>query len=156
MKKVLFGMVIGFILTLVGVVLLIPAAMVSEKESPLGYEETIAFIQGNVNNAGWKVSALMRLDKTLAKEGKTVLPAASMKICQPDYAEQVLQDDDARFLAVMMPCSIAVYEKSDGKTYVSTMNANLMGKLFGGTAAKVMAGPVSKATSSFVDFDNVR
>ena len=81
-----------------------------------------------------------------------MLPAASLKICQPDYAEQVLNDDDARFLSVMMPCSIAVYQKSDGKTYVSTINASLMGKLFGGTAAEVMAGHVSKETAAFVDF----
>jgi uncharacterized protein (DUF302 family) len=79
-----------------------------------------------------------------------VLPVASLKICQPDYAEKVLKDDAARFLAVMMPCSIAVYEKKDGKTYVSSMNAALMGHLFGGTVAEVMAGPVASETADFV------
>ena len=153
MKKALFGILIGFIITLATIVLVAPGQMVSEKQSPLGYEETIAFIQANATNSGWKVSAVMRLDKTLAKEGKSVLPVASLKICQPDYAEQVLNDDDARFLSVMMPCSIAVYEKADGKTYVSTMNASLIGKLFGGTVSDVMAGPVSKETAAFVDFD---
>ena len=153
MKKVFFGMLIGFIITLAVIIMLAPGQMVSEKQSPLGYEETIAFIQANVTNSGWKVSAVMRLDKTLAKEGKTVLPAASLKICQPDYAEKVLKDDEARFLSVMMPCSIAVYEKADGKTYVSTMNANLIGKLFGGTVSDVMAGPVSKETARFIAFD---
>ena len=35
-------------------------------------------------------------------------------------------------LTAIMPCNIAVYEKSDGKTYVSMMNLGLMGKMFGG------------------------
>ena len=153
MKKAFFGMLIGFIITLALTVLIAPGQVVSEKKSPLGYEETIAFIQANVTNSGWKVSALMQLDKTLAKEGKTVLPVTSMKICQPDYAEQVLQDDDARFFSVMMPCTIAVYQKADGNTYVSTMNASLIGKLFGGTVSDVMAGPVSKQTAGFIKFD---
>lgn len=154
MKKTLAGILIGIVITIIVGAKLMPTQMVAEQQSPLGYEETISHIYQNVTNAGWKVSALMRLDRTLAKEGKTVLPAASFKICQPDHAEKVLMDDDARFLAVMMPCSIAVYEKTDGRTYISTMNAALMGRLFGGTAAEVMAGPVARETAEFVKFDD--
>ena len=153
MNKLLFGFLIGAVLVTITMMQLMPAMMLSEIESPLGYEETITHIQKKVTDSGWKVSALMRLDKTLAKEGKTVLPAVSMKICQPDHAEAVLLDDDARFLAVMMPCSIAVYEKGDGKTYISTMNAGLMGRMFGGTAARVMAGPVAEETAEFIRFE---
>ena len=153
MKNTLIGILVGVILAAVGVALVMPKLMVKEIQSPLGYEETITHIYNNVTNADWKVSALMRLDKTLAKEGKSVLPVASFKICHPDHAETVLKDDDARFLAVMMPCSIAVYEKTDGKTYISTMNSGLMGRMFGGTAAEVMAGPVADETAEFVKFD---
>lgn len=151
MKKLIIGIVVGVILALLAVKIIMPKLMISEIQSPLGYAETIAHIHNNVTNAGWKVSALMRLDKTLAKEGKSVLPVASFKICQPDHAETVLKDDDARFLAVMMPCSIAVYEKADGKTYISTMNSALMGRMFGGTAAEVMAGPVAEETKAFTE-----
>ena len=35
----------------------------------------------------------------------------------------------------MMPCTISVYEKSDGKTYIGSMNAGLLGRVFGGTVA---------------------
>lgn len=153
MKQFITGTLFGAALIMVIGAGLMPKLMVKEQLSPLGYEETIAHITTKVNEGGWKVSATMRLDKSLAKEGKTVKPAASMKICQPDYAEQVLLDDKARFLSVMMPCSIAVYEKEDGKTYISTMNAGLMGRLFGGTAQSVMGGPVAKETAEFVKFD---
>jgi uncharacterized protein (DUF302 family) len=153
MKKLLIGILIGILGTVAVTVKIMPAMMLSEMQSPLGYEETIAYIENNVTNAGWKVSAVMRLDKTLAKEGKTVRPVASMKICQPDHAEKVLLDDDARFLSVMMPCTIAVYEKTDGRTYIATMNAALMGRMFGGTAAEVMGGPVAEETAAFIAFE---
>ena len=152
MKKFIYGTVFGIALGLIGMTSIMPKLMLKEQVSPLGYEETITHIQKKVTNGGWKVSALMRLDKSLAKEGKTVLPVASMKICQPDHAEQVLLDDNARFLSVMMPCSIAVYEKVDGKTYISTMNSALMGRMFGGTAQTVMGGPVAEETAEFIEF----
>lgn len=150
-SKMLHGGLIGMAITLAAGVAILPRLMFSEIQSTQNYEDTIAFIVRNVTQKGWKVSALMRLDKSLAQEGKTVLPAASFKICQADYAERILKDDDARFLTVMMPCSIGVYEKADGKTYVSTMNAGLLGRLFGGTAAKVMAGSVAKETRGFIE-----
>ena len=154
MKNLFIGILVGVILTALIMVKTIPHLMVQEIQSPMGYEETVSHIQHNVTNAGWKVSALMRLDKTLAKEGKTVLPVASFKICQPDHAETILNDDDARFISVMMPCSIAVYEKADGQTYISTMNSALMGRMFGGTVADVMAGPVAEETAAFVKFNH--
>jgi uncharacterized protein (DUF302 family) len=153
MKKIILGIIIGYALGMLSLAMIMPKLMVKETSSPLGYEETIVQIQNNVTNAGWKVSALMRLDKSLAMEGKAVLPVASFKICQPDHAEALLQDDAARFLSVMMPCSIAVYEKADGKTYISTLDAALMGRIFGGTAQKVMAGPVAKETAAFIEFE---
>ena len=153
MKKTVMGIVFGFALGLVFAGVFMPKLMFKEETSHLGYEETIAHIQKKAADAGWKVSALMRLDQSLAKEGKEVLPVASLKICQPDYGEKVLLDDDARFVSVMMPCSIAVYEKTDGKTYISTMDSRLMGRMFGGTVAQVMAGPVAKETATFIQFD---
>ena len=38
----------------------------------------------------------------------------------------------------MMPHSVAVYEKSDGNTYISSMNMKLMGQIFGGETERVM------------------
>lgn len=154
MKAFIIGALFGAALTMATGSFIMPKLMVSETASPLDYEQTIAHIQNNATNAGWKVSAVMRLDQTLEKEGKSVLPVASLKICQPDYAETVLKDDQARFLSVMMPCSIAVYEKADGKTYISTMNSKMMGKMFGGTVADVMAGPVAEETAKFIVFPN--
>jgi len=44
-----------------------------------------------------------------------------------------------RYSSLFMPCRIAVYTKSDGKTYVSSMKAERMGNMMGGIVAEVMA-----------------
>jgi hypothetical protein len=50
----------------------------------------------------------------------------------------------------MMPCTIAVYEKSDGSVWASNMNAGLMGGMFGGVVGEVMAGPVAESQERFL------
>ena len=37
----------------------------------------------------------------------------------------------------MMPCKVAFYEKSDGKTYISIMNMGLLGTVFGKTIKEI-------------------
>ncbi|HGG58317.1 MAG TPA: DUF302 domain-containing protein, partial [Gammaproteobacteria bacterium] len=38
----------------------------------------------------------------------------------------------------------------DGKTYIGAMNASLLGSMFGGKVAEVMAGAVSDDQQSFI------
>ncbi|MEA3282854.1 MAG: DUF302 domain-containing protein [Euryarchaeota archaeon] len=51
----------------------------------------------------------------------------------------LLMEDDAKYVAVMMPCSVAIYEKSDGNTYVASMNVGMRGKVFGGAVDQTMS-----------------
>ena len=37
-----------------------------------------------------------------------------------------------------MPKSFGIYEKSDGRVYISTMNGAVMGKLFGGEFERII------------------
>jgi uncharacterized protein (DUF302 family) len=96
----------------------------------------------------------MNMQKSLSKFGKEVPQVTLLKICEPNHAANILNDDDAMYVSLMMPCTISIYEKSDGKTYVGTMNAGLMGRIFGGTVAEVMAGSVAPETAVFTDFLN--
>ena len=50
---------------------------------------------------------------------------------------ELLVKDEYKILTAMMPCTIAVYEKSDGKTYISLMNLDLMGAMYGGDVAEM-------------------
>jgi len=37
-----------------------------------------------------------------------------------------------------MPCRVSIYEKADGKTYISRMNSSMIAAGFGGIAEQVM------------------
>jgi uncharacterized protein (DUF302 family) len=50
----------------------------------------------------------------------------------------MLTPDESKYVGAMMPCSIAVYEYSDGTTYVSSMNMGLMGTMFGGEIGGIL------------------
>jgi uncharacterized protein (DUF302 family) len=154
MKNIGIGIIIGIVLMAVTAKLAAPNMMLKERVSPLGYEETIAKIESAVTNGGWEISRKMNMQKSLSKFGKEVPQVTLLKICEPNHAANILNDDDAMYVSLMMPCTISIYEKSDGKTYVGTMNAGLMGRIFGGTVAEVMAGSVAPETAVFTDFLN--
>ena len=59
-------------------------------------------------------------------------PNRVLKMCEPFAAAKLLLKDEYKMLTAMMPCTIAVYQKSDGKTYVAMMNLDVMGQMYGG------------------------
>jgi uncharacterized protein (DUF302 family) len=148
------GIVIGILLTGITMASVMPKMMLHEKESPLDYAQTIQQLEQAVTNGGWILSSKVDMQKGIGKYGKTIPKLTLLKICQPDYADQILNTDDAMYVSVMMPCSMAIYQKSNGKTYVSTMNTGLMGRMFGGVVAEVMGGPVATDEKQFTQFLN--
>ena len=70
----------------------------------------------------------------------------------PFHLGVLLAEDQTRILSILMPCTITVYKKDNGKTYIGMMNAGLMGKMFGSTVARVM-GEVAKDQKQMVTFD---
>lgn len=137
------GLVAGIILTLVAMMQIMPGLMLTQHESTLPFDETVTAIEEAVEAQGWVVSGTMNMNQSLAKHGVDFSPQVRIiKLCKPDYAEKVLRDD--RYVAPLMPCSIAVAEADDGKVMVYKMNTGLMGRMFGGTVAEVMGGPVAQ------------
>jgi len=86
MKKIIPSVVVGVAITPAVGWTIMPKQMIKERKSPLGYEETIAKVEQNVKQGGWVISSTIRLDKSLAKHQKEVLPVALINICQPEYA----------------------------------------------------------------------
>jgi len=79
------------------------------------------------------------MQKSMKKKlNEEIPPTKVMKLGQAVYAHALIKHDDTRFVAAMMPHSIAVYKKSDGSTYISSMNMGLMGKIFGGETDIIM------------------
>jgi uncharacterized protein (DUF302 family) len=140
--SLLFGLLAGMFLALGAMVVIMRTRMIEVYQSPLGLEATIEKLEQAIRDAGWKVPGSERFDETLAK-GNVTFPhrVHLIKLCEPHLAAEVLADN--RQMACMMPCTFAVYEDDQGTVQISRINALLMGKLFGGSINRVMAGRVA-------------
>jgi uncharacterized protein (DUF302 family) len=116
--------------------------MLIEVESPLGFDETLLKLEENAKAAGWKVPSKWKVNfqKNLLKvTGTDIGKNQVLKMCEPEAAAKMLVHDEYKRLTTMMPCTLAVYEKSDGKTYISLMNMEMLGMIYGGVIADIAA-----------------
>lgn len=114
--------------------------MLIERQSPLDFESTLERLEANAKAQGWKVPSKWKVDfqRNLKKvTGTDIGPNRVLKMCEPVAAAKLLVKDEYKQLTALMPCTIAVYEKSDGKTYISMMNLDMMGKMYGGDVAEM-------------------
>jgi len=109
-----------------------------ETLSPKDFNTTVESLSNAIIAKGWKVTITHDLQETMKKNGKTVLPVKVIELCNPALAYQILSKDEQRDVTPMLPCRISVYEKSDGKTYVSRMNAPAFASMIGGDAASTI------------------
>lgn len=115
--------------------------LMTEVASPLGFQETVDHIKAKAKEQGWKVPGKWEADfqanfkKVL---GVDVGPVTAIKMCEAQVAADLLAKDENKYLAAMMPCTFAVYQKADGKTYVSMMNLEVVGNFLGGDVATAM------------------
>jgi uncharacterized protein (DUF302 family) len=115
--------------------------MFNEHVSPFGMEETVARVQHNIQDTGngWALSGLRNPAKAVQSDGGNVLPVMMIEACSTKYSGPILKEDSVRFLSILMPCKVTVYKKNDGKVYIGTMNAGLMGKMFGPLVGDIMS-----------------
>jgi uncharacterized protein (DUF302 family) len=105
--------------------------MIHEQQSPYDFDKTVATINENAKAAGWVIPTVYDFQDILIRDKKPDPGKIKViKICKADIASELFTSDDSKFVSVVAPCSISVYEKTDGRTYVSTMNMALMSKLF--------------------------
>jgi uncharacterized protein (DUF302 family) len=112
--------------------------IVIEHRSRYGFDKTVEILIADAEKKEWKVPAVHDLQQSLAKSGKSVRPVKVIEICKPKYSGQMLELNDERVISVMMPCRISVYEKDDGLTYVSLINAGEMAEGLPQPIARVM------------------
>jgi uncharacterized protein (DUF302 family) len=106
-----------------------------EKSSPLGFDETLEKLIENGKYLGWKLPKSWRKDfqKNLMKvTDEDIGKGQVVEMCEPYAAVKLLKHDKYKKFLSMMPCSVAVYEKSDGKVYLSMMNIQMMGQMYQG------------------------
>jgi len=118
----------------------LPDMMIKEVPSPYSFEETLEKIEANAKAEGWKVPKTWKVNfqRNLLKVVKVDIgPNKLLKMCEPQAAADILIHDELKRLSVMMPCTIGVYEKSDGKTYITIMNMKILGLLFGDVVKEI-------------------
>ncbi len=112
--------------------------MFFENLSPTDFNSTVDRLSEEIEKRSWKISNVYDLQKTMEKHGKDVLPVKVISLCHPDHSSRILEKDSERIITSMMPCRVSVYEKADGKTYISRMNSSIIASGVGGTIEQVM------------------
>jgi uncharacterized protein (DUF302 family) len=112
--------------------------MFLENESNYNFAETVEKLTAEIEKKTWKVLVVHDLQETLKKNGTEVLPIKVFALCHPKHSSKILMKDDERFVSSLMPCRVSVYEKSNGKSYISRMNTGVLAKSIGGIVEEVM------------------
>lgn len=134
------GLVAGALAAFLLLSWMAPGMLISERHSPLDTEATVRTIMTNAVNHGWKVSRIYDYQEALAQPAQPrMAPIRVLELCHPDYDRQLLSSGENRELSAVMPCAIAVYQNADGEVHVASLNANLLGRIFGGEIQPVLA-----------------
>jgi uncharacterized protein (DUF302 family) len=134
-------LLIGMAVMAVAVWVLMPSMMLTVHQSPLGYEATVSALQAGIDERqNWNVAYTYDFQRNIEDAGHGPIErVGSVALCNPLLAAHILDDDANRKVTAFMPLGIGVYEDSDGTVYVSELNVRLLGMMFGGTIAQVMA-----------------
>jgi len=133
---ILWGVAASFIF---GVIIL-RHSLIEEYCSKLGFKETVAELGNQIKaENGWQV----RTSSCSLPNPQDGTRAVAIKLCNGVYASELINDENARKTAVMIPSTFAVYQKSNGKTYISKLNISLLGSLLGGRAKVIFSGKIA-------------
>ena len=149
------SIVIGFVagITVAGVFAgyMAPSLILKETKSLYNAEKTVEVIQANAKSRGWVIPSVTPIHKSIKNHtGHELPPIYLVNICKGEYAYNILKEDQNKIVSVFMPCTISVYEKTDGHAYIGSINAGLLGKMFGGTVAEIMGDKVADDQRVFI------
>lgn len=109
-----------------------------EDPSKYDYETTIDHFEEAVDRAGWSIVNTHNMQQMMERHGHHVNSITIFEVCSARYSVKILEQDDERVISPLMPCRVAIYEKSDGKTYISRMDNEAIGQPYGGVIQNVM------------------
>ena len=154
---IIFGFIAGIIFS--GVVINISSGemMVKEMRSPYDFEKTVSVMSDRINaKEGWHVTGIIdQNEEVTLNGGYDIGNFKIIKYCSGKYSADMLSADERKKIGNMMPKTFAVYEKSNGQVYVSTMNGAVMGKIFGGEIERIIE-EVSLEVEDMMRFINLK
>jgi uncharacterized protein (DUF302 family) len=116
-------------------------AMMLEKPSKLGFDDTVAALQKNAQTRGWRIAGVFDAQDAMHKAGhKDAKPMKVIGMCPQAQVEAVLKAQQA---AGMPPgginCRYSVYEGLDGKVYVMRFNTSMIAQMAKGDVASALS-----------------
>ncbi len=138
MAKIIAAGLIGALIAGGAMFMIADDLMMLEDESRYGFEETVEEFYLAVEEGGWGVLNETDMQEVKAGHGFEVNPVKVFDLCSAEYSAEILELDDERIVSPMMPCRIAIYEKSNGNTYIARMNSSLVARAFGGQINETM------------------
>ena len=161
-KEILVGLILGLVLGLfvMGFAFKISAPTMFFKEIvvPYNFEKTVSMIESRINKQeGWHVTTTIDQQKEIIDNGgQEVGKVKIIKFCNGKLSGEMLSKDSSKFMAVKMPLSIAIYEKSDGRVTIGLMNGYIMARLFAGRDEGVIMEKVVKDIENILGFVHFR
>ncbi len=116
-------------------------AMMLEKPSRLGFDDTVATLQKNAQARGWKLAGVFDAQDAMRKAGhKEAKPMKVLGMCPQTQMVTVLKAEQAaKIPPVGVNCRYSVYEGLDGKVYVMRFNTALTAQMAKGDVATALA-----------------
>lgn len=115
-------------------------AMMLEKPSKLGFNETVESLKKSAEGRGWKVAGIFDAQEVMKKAGHAdAKPMKIVGMCHPTLAEAVLKAQQKAQVPPSLTCRYSVFEGQDGKIYVMRFNTGLMAQLSQGEVAAALA-----------------
>lgn len=135
---IFIGIFAGLIIAAILIKIKAQSLMFFEDKSVYDFVKTEEVLTKAITDAGWKIPYVHDLQETLKKNNFDVRQVKVMEICKPSISYRILGRSNERIASNLMPCRIAIYEKSDGQIYFSRLNASLVSSLMKGTIPAAM------------------
>jgi uncharacterized protein (DUF302 family) len=110
-----------------------------EKQSKLGFNETVEMLKKTGEARGWKLAGVFDAQEAMIKAGhKDAKPMKILGMCNPKLAEAVLIAQQKAQTPPSLTCRYSVYESLEGKIYVMRFNTALMAQMSKGEVATAL------------------
>jgi uncharacterized protein (DUF302 family) len=161
-RAILGGFILGFVAALFIIPLMFKLAaedmLFKQVKSPYDFDKTVNILVKRISNQpGWHVVTVINQEEEIKKYGgPDVGHVKIIKFCNAKYAGEMLKNDRTKFMAVKMPLSIAVYEDSEGRVYISLMNGYLLTRMLSLTPESKIMEKVVRDIQNILGFLHFR
>lgn len=129
-----------------------PRAVVIENVSHADFNVTLKTLKEQLAGDGWTLLTEIDLAKRLATKN-VIIPGGMviLELTSGGNTVALLKNEDTRYIAGLMPCSVSVYGMSDGRVIISRMNAGMLTSMLEPRVAEVMDKSATKLDTSIAN-----